>query len=524
MDIQTKIEKTDSEMSAAKPTVLPESTVAGLGMHFASLAGRYGIGDIGDSAQDFVNKLASMKIGVWQFLPTGPTAYGDSPYQPLSAFAGNEMLIGIDPLMREGLLNSSEADLLTGFSAESVDYGHLIPKKHALLDRAASRFAAKADNGLKTAYEDFLHLNDRSWLEDYAIYRILKTQHGERPWSEWDSSFIHRDPTAMRNMQESNREAIENIKIIQFLFDRQWQALKRHARENQVSLFGDMPIYIALDSSDAWAHPEILLIDEDGKPSHISGVPPDYFSADGQLWGNPLYDWKFHQASGYEWWIERMHHAANQSDLVRIDHVRGLEAFWSVQFGADTAREGEWLPGPGDGLFDAMQAALGHLPIVAEDLGVITPAVDGLRPRHNIPGMKVLQFEVGDPTFNLDDIEDNCVCYTGTHDNDTTVGWFNGGDKDTRSKEEIIKHQQNTLKVTGGTAGSIHEDMIRLAFECRARLSIAPMQDFLGLGSESRLNIPGTTLNNWRWRVSDEQLSPAFCESVANLVEETSRA
>lgn len=522
MDFQAK--KADRETSAVKPTVLPEAKVAGVGMHFASLAGRHGIGDIGDSAQAFVSKLVSMKVGVWQFLPTGPTAYGDSPYQPLSAFAGNEMLIGIDPLIRQGLLTLTEADVMAGFSAESVDYGHLIPKKHDLLGLAASRFSAQANNGLKTAYEDFLHLNDELWLADYASYRILKSQHGERPWSEWDASFIHRDPAAMQKVLNTNREAIENIKIIQFLFARQWQSLQRHARELKVSLFGDMPIYIALDSSDAWAHPEILLLDQDGIPSHISGVPPDYFSADGQLWGNPLYDWKFHEASGYEWWIERMHHAANQSDLVRIDHFRGLEAFWSVRFGADTAREGEWLPGPGDKLFDAMQAALGSLPIVAEDLGVITPEVDGLRHRHNIPGMKVLQFEVGDPAFNIDEIESNCVCYTGTHDNDTTVGWFNGGDKDTRSNEEIIENQRNALKLTGGTAETIHRDMIRLAFVCRASLSIAPMQDYLGLGSEARLNIPGTTLNNWRWRVSDEQLSPAFCESVANLVEETSRA
>jgi len=522
MDIQTKI--TDSEALAANQTVLPESKVAGVGMHFASLSGPYGIGDIGDNAQAFIDKLARMNIGVWQFLPTGPTAYGDSPYQPLSAFAGNEMLIGIEPLIRQGLLNSTEAAFLSGFSAESVDYGNLIPKKHELLGLAASRFSAKADSGLKAAYDDFLHLNDGHWLADYATYRILKTQHSERPWSEWDSAFVHREASAMQNVQQANRQAIENIKITQFLFDRQWQSLKRHASENRVSLFGDMPIYIALDSSDAWAHPEILQIDVDGKPSSVSGVPPDYFSADGQLWGNPLYDWKYHQDSGYEWWIERMHHAANQSDMVRIDHFRGLEAFWSVRFGAETAREGEWLPGPGDGLFDAMQAALGSLPIVAEDLGVITPEVDALRHRHNIPGMKVLQFEVGDAAFNVDDIEENCVCYTGTHDNDTTMGWFSGGDEDTRSAEEIIQNQQNALKVTGGTADTIHLDMIRLAFDCKARISIAPMQDFLGLGSEARLNIPGTTLNNWRWRASDEQLSQKFCESVAILVEETSRA
>jgi 4-alpha-glucanotransferase len=515
---------TIKESTMEKSAILPAKKTAGVGMHFASLAGPHGIGDIGDSARGFVDTLASMKIGFWQFLPTGPTAYGDSPYQPLSAFAGNEMLIGIDPLLRQGLLTPVEAGTLTGLSSKSVDYGNLIPAKHAVLSRAAGRFFSTADAGLKTAFEDFLHLHDSRWLGDYAVYRILKTMHGERSWPEWHRSFVHREQSAMQKVRESNRDAIERIKIIQFLFDQQWHALKRYANENRVHLFGDMPIYIALDSADAWAHPEILLIDRDGKPSHVSGVPPDYFSADGQLWGNPLYDWKYHESNGYQWWIERMQHAANQSDLVRIDHFRGFESFWSVRFGAETARDGEWLPGPRDGLFDSMQAALGSLPIVAEDLGVITPEVDGLRHRHHIPGMTVLQFKVGDPAFKLDDIGENSVCYTGTHDNDTTVGWFNGGSEDTRTKQEIIETQQNALKVTGGTRETIHLDMIRLAFNSQAKLAIAPMQDFLGLGSESRLNIPGTTLNNWRWRVSKEQLSPSFCESVANLVEETFRA
>lgn len=524
MNYQPTISESDSKSRGKSPAILPAGKSAGVGMHFASLPGPHGIGDIGDSAMAFVDTLASMKIRVWQFLPTGPTAYGDSPYQPLSAFAGNEMLIGVDPLIRQGLLTSQEAQTLTGLSSESVDYGKLIPKKHVLLDLAANRFAAMASAEFKSDFEDFLRLHDNRWLGDYAVFRILKTKHGERPWPEWDATFVHREPGAMQKVREANREAIENIKIIQFLFDRQWQELKQYAGEKQVYLFGDMPIYIALDSADAWAHPEILLIDQDGKPSHVAGVPPDYFSADGQLWGNPLYDWEFHQSNGYQWWIERMQHAVNQSDLVRIDHFRGFESFWSVPFGAETARNGEWLPGPRDGLFESMQAALGSLPIVAEDLGVITPEVVGLRHRHQLPGMKVLQFEVGDPGFSLGDVEYHCVCYTGTHDNDTTLGWFFGRDEDTRSEQEIIETQRNALKVTGGTRKSIHLDMIRLAFNSNARLAIAPLQDFLGLGSDSRLNIPGTTLNNWRWRVSNEQLSDGFCESVANLVEETSRS
>ena len=515
---------TKSGLAADTSSILPGPKKAGVGIHFASLAGAYGIGDIGDSAMAFIDKLVEMKIHVWQFLPTGPTAYGDSPYQPLSAFAGNEMLIGIEPLIRLGLLNAGEAEGLTGLSSGQVDYGQLIPKKHALLTRAAERFSSVANAALQNAYKNFLELHGKLWLNDYAVYRVLKSMHHERPWPEWDTSFVHRDPDAMQQVEESHRKVIENIKITQFLFDQQWQALKQCARESGILLFGDMPIYIALDSADAWAHPEILMIDKNGRPSHIAGVPPDYFSEDGQLWGNPLYDWSFHESNGYQWWIERIQHAAGQMDLVRIDHFRGFEAYWSVEFGAETARNGKWIPGPGAALFDSMKEALGTLPIVAEDLGVITPEVDALRHRHNIPGMKVLQFEVGDPAFDLSEILENCVCYTGTHDNDTTVGWFNGGNEDTRSEQEIFETRKNAMRVTGGSEETIHQDMIRLAFNSQARLAIVPMQDYLGLGSESRLNIPGTTSNNWCWRVAEEQLSPEFCKSVANLIKEAARS
>ncbi len=525
MDMHVKQEKSDmATLEVQQATILPVDKKAGVGMHFTSLSSPYGIGDIGDAAAAFIDRLVSMNIRYWQFLPTGPTAYGDSPYQPLSAFAGNEMLIGIEPLIRLGLLNPGEADALKGLPAERVDYGNLIPLKHALLTRAAERFASVAGAELKSDYAAFLARHESRWLGDYALYRILKSQHGERPWPEWQKPYVQRQAGVLRQVQENCHADIEKVKIIQFLFDRQWRELRQYARTRGISLFGDMPIYIALDSADAWAHPEILLIDQDGRPSHVAGVPPDYFSADGQLWGNPLYDWKYHEANGYQWWIERLQHAASQVDLVRIDHFRGFESFWAVRFGAETAREGAWLPGPGDGLFNAMKTALGGLPIVAEDLGVITPEVDALRRRHNIPGMKVLQFEVGAPDFDIEDIGSNCVCYTGTHDNDTTVGWFNGAGDDTRTAAEIAESRKNTLTVTGGAAESVHLDLVRLAFKSRARLAIVPMQDFLGLGSGSRLNIPGTTSNNWRWRVTEAQLSAEFCQSVADLIRETARS
>jgi len=345
-------------------------------MHFSSLASQHGIGDIGDGAQAFIDKLADMKLRVWQFLPVGPTAYGDSPYQPLSAFAGNEMLLGIDPLVRQGLLTPGEAEVLTGLSPDYVDFGALIPKKTAVLAQATARFAKTANTESKAAFDDYLELNDRAWLDDYATYRALKTLHDEQPWPAWDKPVVHREPLAMGKKREGNRDAIMHVKLAQFLFERQWQSLREYANDNGVLLFGDMPIYIALDSADAWAHPELLLIDEGGTPSHVAGVPPDYFSADGQLWGNPLYDWGYHEAHQYQWWVERMRRTLDQADLVRIDHFRGFESFWSVAHGADTAREGEWVPGPRDGLFDALKSALGVLPIVAEDLGVITPEVD----------------------------------------------------------------------------------------------------------------------------------------------------
>jgi 4-alpha-glucanotransferase len=499
--------------------IMRQGRQAGVGMHISSLPGECGIGDIADSSRSFIDCLADIGMGVWQFLPLGPTAYGDSPYQPLSAFAGNAMLLGMKPLTRLGLLSERELGALAGFSPGHVDYGSLIPVKRELLRTAAERFRNKSGNGLIDEYEDFLHCHSAAWLDDYALFRVLKTQHGERPWPEWDRDYVQRLPTALDRVRQEHREAIENARVIQFLFDRQWRELRAYAEDKGVSLFGDMPIYIALDSSDAWAHREMLQLDADGVPSHVAGVPPDYFSEDGQLWGNPLYDWDYHEKTGYRWWIERMRHTMRQTHLVRIDHFRGFESYWSVEYGAETAREGEWLPGPRDALFDALSDQLGCLPIVAEDLGVITPEVDRLRHNHGLPGMVVLQFEV-----ELDSIEANPVCYTGTHDNDTTVGWFRGDGDDTRTREEIVRTRTAALKWTGGSAETIHLDMIRLALSSRSVMAIAPMQDYLGLGSQARFNMPGTTMNNWRWRMEADALSDSQLDSMRRLLDESSRS
>lgn len=503
--------------------VLGERPQAGLGLHFTSLPSPHGIGDIGEAALAFLDALVAMKLRVWQFLPTGPTAYGDSPYQPLSAFAGNENLIGLEPLERDGYLEAHELESLQDLPRHRVDYGALIPRKAALLARAADRFLSRAGSAGRTAFEAFLEDNGAAWLDDYALFRILKAQHGERPWPEWSPEFVHREPSALQRFRDRHAHALDVIRVQQFFFDAQWRHLKRVAREKGVRLFGDMPIYIALDSADAWAHPELLRVARDGRPEAVAGVPPDYFSADGQLWGNPLYDWDFHARQDFRWWVDRIRRAARQNDLVRIDHFRGFEAYWAVPFGHTTAREGRWEPGPGDALFEAVERQLGSLPIVAEDLGVITPKVDALRRGHRIPGMVVLQFSVDDPAFDPRAMDPHSVCYTGTHDNDTTLGWFEGGQDDTRSDRELRCTRENALRLTDGAPETIHLDLIELAFSTPARLAVAPLQDFLGLGSEARFNIPGTTRDNWRWRLLPAQLSDAVQGGVARLVEAAGR-
>ncbi len=501
----------------------PANPSAGVCLHLTSLPGPFGIGEIGQAACEFVDALHAMGISVWQFLPLGPTAYGDSPYQPLSSFAGNTLLIDTTELLSLGLLHNNEVRELGELSATAVDYGRLIPLKNALLRLAASRFPRYAGATMRAEYDRFRERHDRNWLHDYALFRVLKAAHGERAWPRWEPALARREPPALRRAELKYEAAVEAEKIAQFLFDRQWEALQTHAREKGVTLFGDVPIYIALDSADAWARREIVLMDNEGTPRSVAGVPPDYYSADGQLWGNPVYDWSYHEQTGYQWWIERFEHTMALMDLIRIDHFRGFEAYWSVPFGARTARDGEWIAGPGDRIFHALRNALPSLPIVAEDLGVITPPVEALRDGHNIPGMVVLQFDAVEANFDPAGIGEHCVCYTGTHDNDTTVGWFNGGPGDTRNPAEIRAQQQAVLDNTGGSPETIHLDMIRLAFASAARIAMVPMQDYLGLGSEARMNTPGTEANNWRWRLDAADLTPALVERVRAMVGDAAR-
>ncbi len=508
----------------ASHQVLKPERRAGVSLHITSLPGRCGIGEIGREARRFIDTLRRMELSVWQFLPLGPTAYGDSPYQPLSSFAGNEMLIDTEALIDAGYLDAAEAGELSTLPERFVDYGALIPVKKRLLALAASRFEEVADAETLADFDAFVATHDEAWLHDYALFRVLKSRHGGRPWPEWQAEYVHRDASALAELGRTAEADIRKFKIEQYWFHTQWQVLRAYAHAKGVELFGDLPIYLALDSADAWANRDIIRVDHDGRPDAVAGVPPDYFSEDGQLWGNPLYDWARHAADGYRWWIERMRATADLADLVRIDHFRGFEAYWAIPADATTARHGQWEQGPNGAIFDAMQTALGNLPIVAEDLGVITPAVEALRDDHDMPGMVVLQFDVTDPAFRLEEVRENAVCYTGTHDNDTTIGWFRGSPNDMRSSEEIRQTQEAALGLTGGSAESIHTDLIRAAFATPALLAVAPMQDFLGLGSEARINTPGTSANNWRWRVLDTQLTDELCDNVADMVRSSGRA
>ena len=340
--------------------VLPEGRRAGVCLHMTALPGPYGIGEIGDEAHHFVDALRRMGLGVWQFLPVGPTAYGDSPYQPLSTFAGNDLLISTADLVRRSLLEPTEVFPLQQLPKDFVDYGRLIPIKNELLTRAAERFPVRANARQKARFDDFLERHDDLWLHEYALFRILKSRHKQRPWPQWEPLFVHHDERALRRLESKGAQSLETLKVIQFLFHDQWRRLRNYANESGVQLFGDLPIYIALDSSDAWANPTLLRMDRDGQPDAVAGVPPDYFSADGQLWGNPLYDWPAHAATEFRWWSERMRVAMWLADIVRVDHFRGFEGYWAVPAGAQTARDGAWESGPGDAVFEAMKVIVGH--------------------------------------------------------------------------------------------------------------------------------------------------------------------
>jgi 4-alpha-glucanotransferase len=497
---------------------------SGILLHPTSLPGRFGIGELGPEAHRFADFLADAGQRLWQVLPLGPTGYGDSPYQCFSAFAGNPLFVSLEALVEDGWLEASDLAQAPEFPPDSVDYDAVAAFKLPLLDHAFRRFEARAEAADRAAFEAFRETN-ASWLDDYALYMAVKEAHGGSEWTEWDPAIARRRPEAVARWRDQQADSVRAREFGQYLFFLQWQRLRDHCRERDVALMGDIPIFVARDSADVWSHPEMFQLEEDGKPKVVAGVPPDYFSATGQLWGNPIYDWDEMARTGYAWWTLRLRATLGLVDLVRLDHFRGFEACWEIPAGEETAVNGRWVKGPGAALFEALREALGELPIVAENLGVITPEVEALRERFGFPGMAILQFAFGrDPEaaqFQPHSYPRNRVVYTGTHDNDTTVGWWtsSGAGDSTRADDEVREERARALAYLDAEGRPIHWAFIRAAVASVADTAIVPLQDVLGLGSEARMNLPGRAHGNWRWRFTAEALTDEIRDRLKRLAE-----
>ena len=494
---------------------------SGILLHPTSLPGRFGIGDLGPEAYRFVDFLAAAGQSIWQVLPLGPTGYGDSPYQLFSAFAGNPLLISLEQLAEEGLLTREELASVPEFPAGAVDFGRVIQFKMPLLRAAYERFKASKE---RDESGDFRSLC-KGWLGDYVLFMAVKAAHGgEAVWSRWEPDIAARKPEAMKAWRARLADEIEALEFEQYMFFRQWRKLHGYARERGIRIMGDLPIYVAHDSADVWAHPELFQLDAAGDPAVMSGVPPDYFSATGQLWGNPIYRWDRMAETGFRWWIDRLFFALGQLDMVRLDHFRGLEAYWEVPAGETTARNGRWVKGPGAALFEALEKALGELPIVAENLGVITAEVEAMRTRFGFPGMAILQFAFGKdpqaPDFKPHNYPRDRVAYTGTHDNDTTVGWWTstGAGDSTRTAEDIREERDFTRRYLATDGQEIHWVFIRTLMASVAKTVLFPLQDVLGLGREARMNTPAVASGNWRWRYRDGAVTPAMAQRLKEMV------
>ncbi len=487
------------------------SRASGVLLHPTSLPGDYGIGDLGSEAFKFVDFLVAAGQRYWQILPLGPTGYGDSPYQCFSAFAGNPLLISPEKLIDDGLITAEDLADHPVFTEHTVDFGAVVNWKNQLLPMAYEGFHRVASVDLRGRFERFCQENE-FWLDDYALYRSVKTSQDQRPWYEWPAELKLRDPDAIAAIGEELFEKIQAEKFYQFLFFRQWLSLKEYASAHRIKIIGDIPIFVALDSADVWCNQSKFKLNPDGSARVVAGVPPDYFSATGQLWGNPIYDWDAMGREGYSWWIARVFATLQTVDIVRIDHFRGFAASWEVPGTDKTAENGRWVDVPGKELFLALRAALGDLPIIAEDLGVITPDVEELRDGFGYPGMRILQFAFGGDAQNHDlphNYIRNCVAYTGTHDNDTTVGWFlsQAGAGSTRDASEITREHEYCLKYLASDGGEIHWDFVRAVWASVANTAIAPMPDLLGLGTEGRMNLPATDSGNWTWRMDKNAIS-----------------
>jgi 4-alpha-glucanotransferase len=495
---------------------------SGILFHPTSLPGKFGIGDLGPEAQAFIEFLAETGQRWWQILPLGPVGAGNSPYQSYSSYAGNPLLISPERLVDDGWLTPRDwADYPT-LPDDRVDYDAVAQAKDTLLRRAFARFEP-----------DHLHFESfreeqAHWLEEYALYMALKEAHGGAAWFQWEPGLITREPQMLAGSRSKLREAILYYEFVQFVFSRQWRALRQECHERGVQLIGDLPIFVALDSADVWARPDLFQLDALGNPLYVAGVPPDYFSADGQLWGNPLYRWEAHEHEDFAWWIARLKATTERVDLVRLDHFRGFQAYWEVPAGAETAATGRWALGPGTAFLEALRAGLGGLPLIAEDLGEITPEVEALRDRFELPGMRVLQFAFGgDPgsEFHLPHRYINhCLAYTGTHDNDTAVGWFRAEHTNTTQTEARHHFERRFARRYLGTDGSeFHWDLIRLAQGSVADTVIVPLQDVLGHDSRARMNTPGTPTGNWEWRFQAGQITQDVGARLADITAVYSR-
>jgi 4-alpha-glucanotransferase len=467
------------------------------------------VGELGPEALRWLDLLAAAGQRVWQVLPLGPTGYGDSPYQSFSTFAGNPYLIDVGDLAAEGLLRDDDLEPLRALPSGRVDYGGLYELKLPLLRRAADAFLASGGAG-DPGFRAFAE-REAAWLEDFALFMALKEEAGGAPWTAWERPLRLRDPAALADAAERLVAETARQRVWQYWFSRQWSAVKGRASERGIRVLGDVPIFVALDSADVWANPELFHLGGDGLPTVVAGVPPDYFSATGQRWGNPLYRWDVMRERGYAWWVARLRHALAQADLVRIDHFRGFAAYWEIPAGEPTAERGRWVAGPGADLFDALRRELGGLPVVAEDLGVITPDVEALRDSCGLPGMKVLQFAFAggaDDPYLPHNYERDCVVYTGTHDNDTTRGWYESAPEAERD---------HVRRYLGRPDEDVVDGLVRLAYASVADLAVVPLQDHLGLGPEARMNTPGREVGNWTWRFAWDDVPPWLAPHLHGL-------
>ncbi len=492
---------------------------SGILLHPSSLASRHGIGDLGGEARRFVDFLAAAGQKLWQVLPLGPTGYGESPYQCYSAWAGNPLLISLDRLVEQGWLDASALQGAPDFPDGEVDFERLVPWKTRWLESAAQQ-VERAGPG----FEAFSEANQH-WLNDFALFAALKQHHNLVAWTQWEPGARDRDPAALAKWRERLAAPIAAQKFLQFVFFEQWRELREYARERGVRIMGDLPIYVAHDSADVWAHRRYFHLDAQGNPTVVSGVPPDYFSATGQLWGNPIYRWDVLAEDGYRWWLDRFRATFEMVDMIRLDHFRGFEAYWEVPATESTAVNGRWVKGPGADLFRAAKAEMGELPLVAENLGVITPEVEAIREEFGFPGMAVLQFAFGtdpqSPTFRPHNYPREVVAYTGTHDNDTTAGWWKskGSGDSTRSEEDIRRERDFALRYLNTDGREINWTFIHALEASVANTVLIPMQDVLGLGSEARMNQPATLGGNWRWRYCPGAMKPEYAKRLREMTE-----